>query len=106
MNRRNLISVMIFLLVIAGISLLNAGTYLIWDPCGSPSAESLREILQAENYNGIMVSDIQPYLDNLDDYKPLFVIANWWCDGFDLEVLDGIAVDIHAYLLNLSLIHI
>jgi len=100
MQRRSLIQTVIVLTVIVGISIAGSEPYLIWDPCSSPSAETLHEILQTENYDGIIVNEIQPYLDNLGNYLPLFVFAERWCENISLELLDEIGDEIVNYLLD------
>ena len=60
----------------------------------------MHELLQAEEYDGILVTEIEPYLDNLDIYRPLIVFAEWWCDNISLELLDDIGDNIVSYLEN------
>jgi hypothetical protein len=94
------ISAITFLIIFSSASLCLADTYLIWDPCDSPSADSLSEIFNCTDYNGVITNDINAYLNELENYKPIFVFAEWWCDGFDWDMLDDIQGDLYAYLMN------
>lgn len=86
------------LLLILFLSLSYADDYLIYDPCDLESASDLQVILHELDYSGVMTDNIENYLDNLNNYEVLFVITNYWCDGFDQELVDRIASDIHNYL--------
>lgn len=89
-----------FLIMLITASVSVANDYLIWDPCNSSSADTLADLLDNANYTGVVTDDIFAYLDYLDNYKPVFVFAEWWCDNLDWNVLDNTREEIYQYLLN------
>ncbi len=100
MIQKRYVQALTLLLTLVLFSAAAADHFIIYDPCGSESASDLYQILQDEQYAGIITDDIESELENLNDYEVLFVIADWWCEGFDLDLLNSIADDIQAYLEN------
>ncbi|MCP4581675.1 MAG: T9SS type A sorting domain-containing protein [candidate division Zixibacteria bacterium] len=100
MYKRYFVLVIVSLVFLAGNSIVKAGTYLIWDPCESYSADVLHETLQSENYDGIVIENIQPFLENLNEFKPIFVIAHWWSEYIDRDILDEVEPHLISYLAN------
>jgi len=99
--RNQIYPVLIIIIVfVLGLSSASARPYLIWNPCDNTSSDIMHEILQTEEYDGIIVTEIEPYLDNLDAYRPLIIFAEGWCDNISLELLDDIGDDIVSYLEN------
>lgn len=93
------IFITIFIATILSAAISSADQeFIIWDPCDSPSADSLVRILQAEGYRGLQIPDIIPYMETLENYKPLFVVADTWSDNISWELLDDIKYDILDYL--------
>ncbi len=99
LNRSNLTALtLVFSLLL--FSMVFANDYLIYDPCGSQSADDLSLLLEEQDYSGEITDDIQSYIEQLDNYNVLFIFADNWCEGFDSELAAQVADDILVYLNN------
>lgn len=94
--KKQIIAPALIAILIALAPALQADNYLIWDPGSSNSAGILCELLEESGYEGVVVADIMPFIDNLDNYKPLFVFES---DGME-DDMETIKYDIFDYLEN------
>lgn len=97
---KKIITALTLLVVLVLFSVSSADDFLIYDPCESTSAAELYQLLQGEQYTGIITDDVLSHLENLDDYNVLFVIGDYFCDGFDLDLVNQISGDVYNFLVQ------
>jgi len=94
--KKQIIAPALIAIFILAAPTVNAENYLIWDPGSSNSASTLDDLLQQLGFDGAKVVDIMPFVEDLENYKPLFVFE---AAGIE-DDMEAIKYDIRAYLEN------